>query len=201
MLSRWLKGLERLWANRPTAESPLMMARTGSAMVQKDYSPAMQPAEATPEIAAHNQAIEQEYQAEVDRRKAAFERGEYQPRHMYALEDTPDVYDQVAWDLEMSRADLLPGRRADVTRESGRPRLQAWPLEDILKQAEIDRVQRRVTASELAIGMGAAAADIPQRVYDFIGVADHDDLVRQTGGPELADRVFKEAQDLLRKMP
>lgn len=151
------------------------------------YSEATDPMEATVEIAAHNKLIDDEYTAEIERRKALHAEGKYTPRY-YVMEQrydalraewVPELTGEVNWHMEIA---MLEGRRVNVTDGVGEQ--QQAPLGDA-EAMELSRMRNKVAYLE-----GGAAA--PQTLADIIGTWDV--ILDQCGGSEdIANQVVKNA--------
>lgn len=127
----FMDRLRLRWALRGSSSSPLTPTSPGREQVHQDtaeeafrkthgYSQATAPLPATADISKHNAEVQREYDAEVERRKLAYEAGEYKPR--FYMDAWNVFYDRfvpvVNWDLEMT---LRPGARVDVTKDIGVP--------------------------------------------------------------------------------
>lgn len=185
------------------------------------FSAATAPLPATAEIAAHNMEIDQEYYAEIDRRKALFEAGEYRPRFMcvrpghevppglvgHANEvaawvlANPGAVD-INWDLEMT---LDAGRRHDVTSESGKPVLPMPTSEDVRQVAELREAQDAVSRAEAANIARDLGGLTPSVVMRRLGLTDEairaacgDDDVLFAKLKARAEEVGQELSDIAR---
>lgn len=132
------------------------------------FAAATEPDVWSPEIAAHNRAIDEEYAAEIERRKALLAAGQYTPRFYmvdFADDGTPIVSTEVNWHLELS---MEPGRRTNLTNEPG----QVLPLvsaADISAAIEADSLERKVVALEAAKALSPAElADSPALLRSLV---------------------------------
>jgi hypothetical protein len=154
----WLERLKLRWALRGsqphafdlTAGTEQHRQQTAAERFHQEhgYSQATAPAEWTEDIAKHNQEVRDEYRAEVQRRQDAYLAGEYLPRFFFPRTDPVSlrqVTTDVNWDLEMT---LLPGRRVDVTKETGVPIQPPLSEADYETASQIGRLGREVTAAE-----------------------------------------------------
>lgn len=164
------------------------------------FSAATTPDVATPEIAAHNLFIDREYDAEIERRKALMAEGAYTPR--FFLVDYQDdgscvVSKDVNWHLELT---LDPGRRANVTRDTGRPVILTLSPDEQRQQREIDRLKGKVQAVESAKDMEPAELLAhPALVRALVG--DRATVLAACGGNEaMADQVEAKAVAVARQM-
>lgn len=140
---QWKDRLKLRWAMRGSVASPMTTTALPTEQQQeksaeqkfkeaRGFSMATAPLPWSEDIAAHNKAIDVEYDEEIARRKVAFLAGEYKPRFLNLSDDvmsddrleaiverhekpTPDEID---WRLEMT---LAPGRRVNVTTDVGVP--------------------------------------------------------------------------------
>ena len=220
----WFERLKMRWHMRGSAAAPLTTTAiptqqhemlTDAEKFKRDhgYSASTAPMPATPEIEAHNAAVEQEYRDEIDRRKAAFERGEYTPRFMMVrpgheapmfLDDqgiqdwilrNPGLID-VNWDLEMSQG---PGRRVDVTEDIGKPVLPMPTADDLAQVNEVNRQRRRVEAIEAEVALGPLRISAPdqQAAAKALGLTFAEILDGCGGNVALAHQVAKKAGTLI----
>lgn len=157
----WLTNLKLRWATRSSAGQP---GTLGVPLEQHEqlsdrekwrrehgYSAAFSPDEWSEDIARHNAEVEKEYQQEVETRRAAYMAGTYKPRFLMTgsfvydavlagvalAEFTPaEIVGCIDWDLELS-AD--PGRRINVTKDTGKPLIPVLSDSDVSLQKQIDR--------------------------------------------------------------
>lgn len=223
---RLFEKLKLRWHLRGSTPAPLTTTAIPTAqheMLSEDekwkrehgFSAATSPMADTAETEAHNRAIDEEYQEEIERRKALMEAGEYMPRFATLRpgheipEDlvgngpaivawmlaNPGAVD-VNWHLELT---LEPGRRADVTKDIGKPVLQMPTAEDLAQVDELNRQRRKLEALEAARALAPFRSDEPTRddVLHGLGL-NPDDILAACGGDEaLAAQVQQKAVALV----
>lgn len=161
------------------------------------------------DISQHNAEVQAEYDAEVERRKAAMLAGTYQPRYatsdyMHRMElrgdeRPPLTPDDIDWHLEMA---TRPGARADVTTEPG-VQMQPDANATTYAQAEEVRHMRQTVASLENQNASRKLADeakdviggmVPTNIRLLIGTRAK--ILAAVGGNErLADQVEDKARD------
>ncbi len=224
---RLFEKLKLRWHLRGSTPAPLTTMAIPTAqheMLSEDekwkrehgFSAATSPMADTAETAAHNRAIDEEYQEEIDRRKALMEAGEYTPRFATLRpgheipEDlvgngptivswmlaNPGAVD-VNWHLELT---LEPGRRADVTKDIGKDVLPMPTAEDLAQVAEITRQRRKVEAIEAERAFAPFKTDEPVDRDDLmtgLGLTQADILEACGGNEALAAQVAAKANTLI----
>lgn len=169
----------------------------------------------TAETAAHNRAVDEEYQAEIDYRKALFDKDEYLPRFITVREghelpadllgNAPAIIAwmqahpmacDINWHLELT---LEPGRRADVTKDIGKPVLPMPTAEDLAQVDELNRQRRKVEAIEAQRAFAPFATDEPTRedVVYSLGLSPEEILSACNGNEALAAQVAAKANALI----
>lgn len=218
--------LKLRWHLRGSTQAPLSTTAIPTAqheMLSEDekwkrehgFSAATSPMADTAETAAHNRAIDEEYQAEIDHRKELFDKGEYLPRFITVREGhemPPELLGNapaiiawmqahpmacdINWHLELT---LEPGRRADVTKDIGKPVLPMPTAEDLAQVDELNRQRRKVEAIEAERALAPFRSDERTRddVVYGLGLSPDDILAACGGDAALAAQVQEKAVALV----
>jgi hypothetical protein len=151
------------------------------------YARARVPMPQTDEQQAHNRALDEEYAAEIAHRKNLLQAGEYKARfYTTVFQPTAEELlnpDCVNWDMELT---MEPGRRRDVTKETG------IPLQPVITP---DQVAERRAVDQMIAGLDRMqAGEQVITVRDLVGSRQHI-LDACHGNEAMADQVEQKARD------